>query len=446
MSDSITIAQTEVTTRDFLYTIRGTRTGNVTSVTVDGTEATLDPGGWRYTASLSAGENVFEIKGYVNATLIGQDTVTITVPTTTLELQNTWNVLDEWGIELGTPRLLGESNRSYKQRLLDAAEHPGGSSPRRLLRSSSRAIGLEPEYSALTVDLNTNQDGTPYGSNVYFGVTHSDIRFTASELRTESTVRIESSKGTVDVSAVLPIADTDTIRAFEVGGDEISREEFWYDDVYDVIRFDRDHRGKWINLVYQYQERVIPFNQTLAEIKVALEQVVNQDGNSILSVTVNIDDTLDASGLGWTGYISLTTPLDLVWSRLSLRELGDTDYQEFWYNDDGHAYNTRLEKWARQVQTMTRSGWKNIILDVDAWEEESIPAGLPHLRDALHTFWKVSGDDTRYESSRKFYLGNTDLTGKTLERKGIDNDHWKAGVADMKDVKPVDVLAVVEGG
>ena len=126
MTETISVAQTDIKTRNFVHTLRGTRTSNITSVTVNGETDILEPAGWRIVLTLVAGENEFEVRGFVNAGLVKQINVTITVLVYEQELLNTWNVLDEWGLELGTPRLLGESNRGYNQRLTDASLFPGG--------------------------------------------------------------------------------------------------------------------------------------------------------------------------------------------------------------------------------------------------------------------------------------------------------------------------------
>ena len=52
-----------------------------------------------------------------------------------------WNVLDEFGLELGLPRRPLEPNESYKVRLLDAARAPSGPQHRRLLRAVARDLG-----------------------------------------------------------------------------------------------------------------------------------------------------------------------------------------------------------------------------------------------------------------------------------------------------------------
>lgn len=52
-----------------------------------------------------------------------------------------WNFLDEFGLLFDCSRLKNESNRSYKERLLDVFKHPGGASKFHLLNAIGRELG-----------------------------------------------------------------------------------------------------------------------------------------------------------------------------------------------------------------------------------------------------------------------------------------------------------------
>lgn len=54
-----------------------------------------------------------------------------------------WNHFDEIGLVLGTPRLPGENNRDYRERLRDVFKHMGNSSVQGLINGLSRDLGLE---------------------------------------------------------------------------------------------------------------------------------------------------------------------------------------------------------------------------------------------------------------------------------------------------------------
>ncbi len=62
-----------------------------------------------------------------------------TVPTM---VHHVWNFFDEFGLLLDTPRLYGEKNLGYKERLLDVFRHPANSTRRGMINSLARELGL----------------------------------------------------------------------------------------------------------------------------------------------------------------------------------------------------------------------------------------------------------------------------------------------------------------
>jgi hypothetical protein len=57
-------------------------------------------------------------------------------------LHHVWNFFDEFGLLLDTPRLYGERNREYKERLLDVFRHPANSTMKGLQYSIARELNL----------------------------------------------------------------------------------------------------------------------------------------------------------------------------------------------------------------------------------------------------------------------------------------------------------------
>jgi hypothetical protein len=63
-----------------------------------------------------------------------------------LELHHLWNFFDELGLLLDTPRLRGEVNSKYKERLLDVFRHPANASLNGLINGIGRSLGLRRNY------------------------------------------------------------------------------------------------------------------------------------------------------------------------------------------------------------------------------------------------------------------------------------------------------------
>ena len=66
------------------------------------------------------------------------------------KIKNIFNSLDEHGVLLGLPRLKGELNKTYKQRLLDSGVNKAGSSYSGLLNAIGRELGLD-SYDAISI-------------------------------------------------------------------------------------------------------------------------------------------------------------------------------------------------------------------------------------------------------------------------------------------------------
>lgn len=447
MSERITVEQNSILTRDVGVVLRGTRTRGIDDVQVEGNSANLQPGSWYLRVLVEPGENIFAVEGLSGGMVASTETVTVQVPTNQVELGQTWNVFDEWGLLLGLPRLLGERNRSYALRLTHAGENPAGSAYPRLVVGTSRAVGLEPEVDAVTFSAVRQDDGTPVGADLKLQVTHIDVRFSAREMVVSEARKIESSMGTIALLDLFPMFDKRTLKVAVVDGGELPTTSFEYDEDRHELRFnDLALRGQYVTYSYQFQIRISLFNTTLAELKTRIESFLIQ-GDSVVSVTVSMDDTEAASGLVFEGQQDLLLDGDFTvsWAPLSMRELIDSDYQEVWYNSDGHAYGTQVEGWARRIKDKTRSGWGDVILDKDSWEEDTHTDALPHLWDARVAFWKVSGSDVRIDSSLAWWLGERTVDGQPLERFGVLNDNWKAGIGADNDLQPIDLFPVIEG-
>lgn len=74
--------------------------------------------------------------------IVSNNETTIFDNTLPLSLHPVWNFFDEFGLFLATPRIEGESNAHYKERLLDVFKHPGGAAPKNLLYGIARELGL----------------------------------------------------------------------------------------------------------------------------------------------------------------------------------------------------------------------------------------------------------------------------------------------------------------
>ena len=143
---------------------------------------------WTYTINLVAGKNDLEVVSSVTTDLSNAVSIpvraTIYLLVSTPEVYNVWNCFDEFGLLLGLPRIPGEYNREYQERLTDVYTNPANSTYQGLIYGVSRELGLsqddvtitllsdllDPGYSGNLLNDNGNALGTKledYADEVY---------------------------------------------------------------------------------------------------------------------------------------------------------------------------------------------------------------------------------------------------------------------------------------
>lgn len=75
-------------------------------------------------------------------------------------LHHIWNPFDEFGLLLGLHRLYGERNESFKKRILDVFQNPGGANKQGLINGMSRELGLPKKH----IEINEFADAAFRGS------------------------------------------------------------------------------------------------------------------------------------------------------------------------------------------------------------------------------------------------------------------------------------------
>lgn len=447
MGNRITVNENSVTTRETVYTLSGSRTDGIVSVTVNGVPAILEHRSWRYQASLVVGRNSFSIVGTTagNENFIVQAEITVLLDNPVLE--KTWNSFDEYGLLLGIPRLLGESNRSYALRLLDEGNHRSGTTIQAASIGTSRLLGLQWIEGAFVVGAVKGVDNEFIASNPFVRVTSSQFVFTCDNLVFSDVFKVESSSGYIDINPEFPLHDESSISIFDLNDNPVARERYSYyeDEESSRILFKyKEDRGKWVKLSYQYEVRAYLHEHTLGTLKSYLEGITDESGSSYLSIELNAPDSFQARKLVSSTPHRLIDDGDLRlhYVPMVFKELIDKEFRKLWYNE--HAYGTKLESWARQVKIIGRVGWGEVILDSDSWEHDIVSGGLPNLYDARHTYWKNGKDKTVYNSNRYVYQGSRSFDGVRMERYGVPNKNWVSGVSGPDDLLPIDIVAVSE--
>ena len=80
--------------------------------------------------------------GYLDLVVLDNTGREILRETLPLVLHHVWNFFDEFGLLLNVPRLYGERNAEYKERILDVFRRPSSSTYRGLMNGIARELGL----------------------------------------------------------------------------------------------------------------------------------------------------------------------------------------------------------------------------------------------------------------------------------------------------------------
>lgn len=448
---SITTQDIPSTIDAFSIVLRGTRTTDVTSVTVDGSNATLEPGSWYYRYLLSPGLNRITIKALNGTTELAEQIVETTVPVYQQELKNIWNTLDEWGLLLDVKRLPGESNRSLFHRLLSASQYYSGNNNPGLLYAMSRNLGIRFLPSAVQIGRGVSSTNKYYGTDPYLEVEQSEIRCSVAEMIHTVHGVVDAAFRKIELPEEFPPYDPADIVVADYFGNVLDTKDWEFIDSY-IFVSDRRYVGVPLKVTYRYTARIGRLGLTLTQLKTALEAVTDAAGNSYFTMTLNVDGSYAASKLqssaDWNfvrfdidKQANVYTPLTLAWSPLSVFELIDERFREKWYSNN-HAYDTELEGWAVRVDKLSRSGWDDVILDKDGWEEPEVPAVLPHIYDNKTAHWTVG--NTSYNVRDYHFLGGKNKQHIKFTRIGYQNKDWQSGAVDGKALKLIQFKARLE--
>ncbi len=133
---------------------------------------------------------------------------------------------------------------------------------------------------------------------------------------------------------------------------------------------------------------------------------------------------------------------------LRVRELLNFDFQQANLNDRGTAIDTKLERWAREINNRTRIIWDATFLGESVWQPlgpEPRLGALPHPTDAERGHWKCqdASDGTRFTlKDFRAHNGRCPTDNTPLEYIGIEPLEFQSGTGTGDDCKVRDIIVV----
>jgi len=452
LTSAITVDTLPTTVSSRTLILTGTNHPDLSTIQVAGVPASVvQPTAttWRAELRLASGTNSIEISGL---DIAAQQTETLTfdieLPELTQRAHQVRNVFDEFGTYLSLERLPGEKNLPYLNRLKDVGINPSDTTLRQLVFAMSRELGIQVR-TALTlaspIDAATAQpravDGTAHVGPVYLDL--ASVR-----LRSEERIRVEPATQQI-VLTKRPRTESDLI-VTRIDGDPISHTLYSVDLDTLRVRFTTPvFNGSEVIAQFTYVERFRLTDHTIGSLKAAVEAVTGADGIALFTVTLKEGDTTPAADLLPTIALPIgRSPVDFASSPLRIRELFDLDFQRSQRNAQGHAIGTKLETWAKRINTQARIVWGATLLGESVWEPLGLTPRLgvlPHLSDASRGYWFCQdvSDPTRYTLRDYRSTGGVcPNDGTLLEYRGILPLEFQSGTGTQDDLKLLKIVPV----
>lgn len=442
---------TEVTSRTLVLT--GTNSSTIATIQVSGTPgAVVQPSTttWRIELRLSPGTNVVRISGL---DIAGNVTESLRLEILLQALGQSQylprNVFDEFGVFLSLERLPGEKNLHYFNRLLNAGLFPSNTTLDGVIRAAARELSFQVQRAFL---LQSPRDPDTLVSRavdgaITIGQVYLDLE--SQRLQTVECHRIEPA--TQSITLTRRPVDSAELRIFTLEGDEIPVDTWTLDLRAQRVDF-HDHalNAVQVHAHFRYVERILLRGRTLGQVLADINAVMGPDGIPLFLATGLLDDTTPAEDLLPTPQpVSIATfGIEFEASPVRIRELLDQDFQEANLNDRGHAVGTKLEVWARRINTQSRIVWDAVFLGESVWEplgSQPRLGALPHLTDAEKGHWRclTPTDTTRY--TLKDFRANDGICptdGTPLEYHGVLPLQFQSGTGTRDDLSVLRIVAV----
>jgi hypothetical protein len=449
---AITITQAPTTSSRRVVIITGTNTTDIATVQISGVMASViqpTSTSWRAEIRLAAGVNTVVVNGIdISGNITASLTRTITFTGLMQVSHQVLNSFDEFGLLLSLPRLPGEKNLFYRNRLSDVNFRPADTTVRGFSNGVSRELGFQMKPA---MNISSVPDGNTGQTRAIDGVLRVNAVFldlSSTRFYTRDCLVVEPATQSITLTQI-PASLRD-LMVTTLDGELIDPQEYVFDPRTLTIRFlISDYNDLDLYVGYFHLERLRLSEYTLGTLKTAIETFTNDDG-PLFSVTLLADENIPAEDLVLTQVfveVGQELPIQLEYSPVRVRELLDPEFQDAQYNDRGHAIGTKLELWAKRINNEARVVWGAAHLGRSQWEplgEKPRLGALPHLSDAERGYWRCSLPTHTTRHTRKDFrrLNGICPNGDgELTYHGVLPSEFQSGTGTRDDCK---VLAIVE--
>ncbi|MHA2062792.1 MAG: hypothetical protein ACXABY_00185 [Candidatus Thorarchaeota archaeon] len=401
---------------------------------------------WKITIVMDSSERQIAVQGRdKGGAITATQYINLKSDAIALTEKKLWNLFDEHGLLLGLDRLPGETNEEFSERIKDAFVNPGTHFFEGAVDGGTREVGLDRYNDAINLKFTSRETPTPLLLTVQ--VTSSSLLLRTSDLEITEVVLVDP----VDLTCTLAnrLSD-DPLLAELVDGSRINIDQVRvYDDKSEQpnlkkIQFeDESLGGKLVSVTYPfYREYTYTQYPTLGQLVAAIRNFTDLPGNKVLTVGLhkNLSGGESSNGLYVLRDVILEgADIDISWSPMFLKKVGDRLYRESFRNSDGTLWNTKFYKWVSELKSNTNTEWGHVQADKAFWDAADNRLDgfdhLPTLMDPTIVDYLTTGGrniDAEEATLREF----TDEYGNEIKSRVLQYTDFTAGVAYKPDLIP----------
>lgn len=405
---------------------------------------------WRLVIHLESSERTIRVRAkHTGGALSSPQDIELSAEVFTQTEQGLWNVFDEFGLLLDTPRIHGESNKDYKDRLKRAASRLATPKYGGIINGALNELGFRQIDDAIEIKL--------IDHGLYAPTDEGDMEITASSVKLRTEIYIREEEKIID-----PVYGTIVLDKTPVGtptniqtDDEVNIPDYNI-EVYHtneekpsnntIVILDRSLHGKRVTIRYDYYEELFFSDYPgVGDLVTAINSLTSPKGN--LSFTAKYSPKL--SGSEESKYLRRNSAvlnnfryIAFPWSPIQLNNISDKKFRERFLTDNNQYINTEYYSYVKELKSKLRVLWGYVEADRDFWDsvnrgDESLDH-IPTLFDPniSQYYTDISGNISTVDSFKawsKSYLG---IDSETMENLGIDYSLYKPGVAHTNDLMP----------
>lgn len=433
--------------------ITGTKSESIAQIEVNGiTDLVSYPSktSWVVDMPLIGGRNIFDIRAIdTQGNTSEYRRVETEVETSTPDVFNYFNRFDDFGLMLDLPRLPGENNYDYRERIKDVMIHRGGPDYPGLMNAIIRELGLEyydeAMYLAPAIDEDTQK---PY-DDMYCWIDARGFNVVASRFKITSHYHtINPNTGRITISG--PIY---RVVAEQPQGVVIPDTDYTVDDT-GIAFTNPKYYDAPVHLSYTLVLTIYITDQTIGELIEEINaRTFRGDQQVIATLGTGIDPDLPASGLQRFRPINLSSgtvyrnladeevfyKYPVRWAAAELYALTDPKFKDLYRTQWNSLFGTQYDSWAMSLKAGLHTTWGYLVADDNVWSHPEIRVSgigtLDTVYDAPKGYWMSANSSIMYPVRMAAVLGMQDPgDGSALGYYGVPWLWLKSGVGDGDDL------------